>query len=30
MPERRSDGGLKQHDAVYYTSGDDANSHHSA
>ncbi len=23
MPERRSDGGLNQHDASYYESGDD-------
>jgi hypothetical protein len=29
MPERRSDGGLTQHDASYYTSGDDGG-HHSA
>ncbi|QGM45592.1 hypothetical protein [Methylocystis heyeri] len=26
-PERRSDGGLTQHDASYYASGDD-DSHH--
>jgi hypothetical protein len=29
MPERRSDGGLTQHEATYYTSGDDGG-HHSA
>jgi len=27
MPERRSDGGLTQHDATYYTSGDDGGHH---
>jgi len=27
MPERRSDGGLTQHDAGNYTSGDDAGGH---
>jgi nitrate reductase gamma subunit len=29
MPERRSDGGLTQHDAAFYSSGDDGGGHHS-
>jgi hypothetical protein len=30
MPERRSDGGLVQHDAAYYTSDDDSDGQHCA